>query len=141
MPGSHLGRPTPRLLLRLGVILVYPGCVFCYDVPNAFLHVSAPVHPTRFCSSLRLWSTHRAQRFHTPRQSRRMRVRLPDEIFMTSCVSVYAIFESSLIRDSTLETFYWGNGRCHSTTTAIVFQRSRSRYELCDPPENSGSGR
>ena len=33
----------------------------------------------RFWSSLRLWGTQRAQRFLTPRQSWRMRVRLPNE--------------------------------------------------------------
>ena len=34
-----------------------------------------------------------------------MRVRLPDEIFLISCISAYVIFGSFLIRDSTLETF------------------------------------
>ena len=36
---------------------------------------------------------------------------------------------------------FWGNGRCHSTTTVTVFQRSRSRHELSEPSENSGFGR
>ena len=66
-----------------------------------------------------------------------MRVRLPDEIFMISCISVYAIFGQGIYpRD-----VFWGNGCCHSTTTVIVFQRSRSRHELCEPPQNSGYGR
>ena len=73
--------------------------------PSNFL--SMWVHQStlsRFRSSLRLWGTQRA-RFLTPRQSRKMRVRLPDEIFMISCISVYTIFGSFLIRDSTLKTF------------------------------------
>ena len=46
--------PHRRLLLFLGVILVYPGFISCYDVPNTrrpssvkfSWHVGAPVHPT-----------------------------------------------------------------------------------------------
>ena len=103
---------------------------------------------SRFCSSLTLWGTQRAQRFFRPRQSWRMRVGLLDEI-MISCISAYAILVSFFMRDSALETFsgvtvvdvFWGSGRCHSTTTVIVFQRSRSRHELSEPPENSGFGR
>ena len=45
---------THTALLRLGVVLVYPGFVSCYDVPNArrpssvkfSLHVGALVHTT-----------------------------------------------------------------------------------------------
>ena len=59
----------------------------------------------RFCSSPRLLSIQRAQRFLTPRQSWRMRVRLPDENFMISCISAFVILWSILIRHSTLETF------------------------------------
>ena len=72
--------PHRRLVLRLGDVLVNPCFAFCYDVPKArkpppsnFL--SMWVHQSalpRFCSSLRLWGTHRAQRVLTPRQSRRM---------------------------------------------------------------------
>ena len=46
--------PHRQLLLRLGVVLVYPGFVSCYDVPKArrpssvkfSLHVGAQIHPT-----------------------------------------------------------------------------------------------
>ena len=34
-----------------------------------------------------------------------MRVRLPDEIFMVSCISAYVMLGSFSIRDPTLETF------------------------------------
>ena len=71
----------------------------------------------RFCSSLRLWGTNRPQRFFTPRQSRKMRVRLPDEIFTIYCFSAYAFF-GSLFRDSTLETF--------STATVVATRLQRS---------------
>ena len=67
--------PHCRLVLRLGVVLVNQCFVFCYDVPKArgpppsnFL--SMWVHQStlpRFCSSLRLWGTQRAQRVLTPR--------------------------------------------------------------------------
>ena len=68
-------------------------------------------------------------------------VRLPHEIFMISCISAYVIFGSFLIRDCTLETFSGViDGHCHSITTVIVFQRSRSRHKLFEPPENSGFG-
>ena len=77
----------------------------------------------RFCSSLSLWGTQRAQLFLTPRQSWRMRVRLPDEI-MTSCISTYVILGSFLIRDSTLETF------SGVTVVAVRPQRSSSSNVL-----------
>ena len=69
---------------------------------SMWVHQSTLPH---FCSSHRLWGIQRAQRFLTPRQSWSMRVRLPDEIFMNSCISAYAILGSFLIRESTLETF------------------------------------
>ena len=72
----------------------------------------------RFCSSLRLWGTNRPRRFFTPRQLRKMRVRLPDEIFMIYCFSAYAILGSFLIRDYTLETF--------STVTVVATRPQRS---------------
>ena len=97
--------------------------------PSIFL--SMWVHHStlpRFCSSLKLWSTQRAQRFLTPRQSWWMRVRLPDEIYDILYFSVchfWVLLNQGLYpRD-----VFWGNGRCHSTTTVIVFQRSRSRHE------------
>ena len=105
--------PHCLLLLRLGVVLVYPGFDSCCDVPNArrpysvkfsYMRVCQPTLP-RFCSSLRLWGSQRLQRFLTPRQSCRMRVRLPDEIFMISCISAHVILGSFLIRDSIVETF------------------------------------
>ena len=48
--------PHRRLLLRLGVVLVYPCSVSCYNVPNArrpsavklSYHMGAPVHSTSF---------------------------------------------------------------------------------------------
>ena len=77
-----------------------------------------------FCSSLRLWGTRRTQRFLTPRQSRRMRVRLHGEIFVISCILACVIFGSLLIRDSTLETFSVVTG------AAIRLQRSSSSNVL-----------
>ena len=53
-----------------------------------------------------------------------MRVRLPDEIFMISCISAYVIFGSFFIRDSTLKTFYG------VTVGAIQPQRSPSSSVL-----------
>ena len=52
------------------------------------------------------------------------RVRLPDEIFMISCISAYAIFGSFLIRDSTIGT---SSG---VTVVAIRPQRSSSSNVL-----------
>ena len=66
-------------------------------------------------------------------------MRLPDEIFLTSCISACVIFwvlnQGLYTRDVS-----WGNGRRHSTTTVIVFQGSRSTHELSEPPGNSGFG-
>ena len=109
-------------------------------LPSNFLSIW--VHqstPPCFCSSLRLWGNQRAQRFFTPRQSRKMRVRLPDEIFMIYCISAYAIFES-LISDSTLVTFSM------DTVVAIRPQRLSSSNVLapdmnCLNHLKTGSGR
>ena len=68
-------------------------------------------------------------------------MRLSDEIFMICCISAYVIFASSLIKDSTLQTFSGANGRCHSTIMVIAFQPSCTRHELSEPPENSGFSR
>ena len=84
--GSHLGRPAPPTLLCFSVVLVYPGFVSCYDDPKWGVlplsnFLSMWVHQStlpRICSSLSLWGTQRAQCFLTPRQSWRIRVRLPD---------------------------------------------------------------
>ena len=96
--------PNCQQLLRLGVVLVYPGFVSCYYVPNArrpsyvkfSWHAGAPFHLTPL-----LLFTQQVQRFLTPRLSWRMWVRLPDEIFTISCISAYIIFWSFLIKDST----------------------------------------
>ena len=147
--GSHLGRPTPPTVAsfrgRIGIprfCLLLTMIQMWGDLPPS-IYLSMWVHQStlpHFCCSHRLWSTQRAQRFLMPWHSWRMQVRLPDEIFMISCISVYAVFGSFLIRDSTLDIF-WGNGRCRSTTTVMVLQRSCSRHELSEPPENSGFGR
>ena len=85
--------------------------------PSQFLsmwvhHFTLP----RFCSSSRLPGT--------PRQF----MKNADEIVIIFCTSVYVIFGSILVKDSTLETF-WGNGHCHSTTPLIVFRGSRATHE------------
>ena len=93
--------------------------------PSNFL--SMRVHQSTllcFCSLLRLWGTQEAQRFLTPRKSWRMRVRLPDKTFMTSCISAYVIFGSFLIRDSSLEMF------SGVLVVAIQTQRSSSSNVL-----------
>ena len=121
-----LGDPHRRLLLRLGIVLVYPSFVSCYDVPNARRPSSSNFHSMwvhqstlpRFCFSLRLWGTQRAQRFLTPRQSRRMLVRLLDESLMISCISAFVMFGSLLISDSTLQTF--------SGVTVVTIRPQRS---------------
>ena len=76
------------------------------DLPSSNF-LSVLVHQStlpHFCSSLRLSGPQRTRRFLPPRQSRRMRVRLPDEIFVISCVSAYGTY-GSLSRDSTRGTF------------------------------------
>ena len=96
---------------------IYPGFVSSYDVPNA-----------KRPSSVK-FSLHVAQRFLTPRQSRRMRMRLPDEIFMISCISAYGIFGSSLIRDSTLETF-------SGVTVVVIRPHRKSSSNVLSPDMN-----
>ena len=105
---------------------------------SMWLHQSTLPH---FCSSLRSWGTNRPQRFCTPRQSRKMRVRLPDEMFMNYFFFSVCHFGVLLNQRLYPRDVFCGNGRCHSTTTVIVFQLSRSRHELSEPPENSGFGR
>ena len=95
----------------------------------------------RFCSSLGLWGTQRVQHFLTPRLPWRMRVRLPDEIFMISCISAHAIFGVLLNQELYPRDVFWGNGCCHSTTMVIVFQSCCSRHKLSESPENSRFGR
>ena len=129
--------PHRRLLLRLGVVLVYPilsplmmSQTRGNHPPSNFL--SMWVHQStlpRFCSSFSLRGTQRAHRFLTPRQSWKMRVRLPDEIFMISCISAYVSFGSFLIRTSTLETF------TGVTVVAIRPQRSSSSNVLSPDTE------
>ena len=121
------------MLLHLGIVLVYPGFVYCYNVPNArrpssvnFLLACGCITPPYPASAL--YSGYGAPSWHnvssTPRQSRRMRVRLPDEILMTSCISAYVILGSFLTRDSTLQMF------SGVTVVAIQPQRSSSSNAL-----------
>ena len=65
------------------------------DLPpsNSLSAWGAPVHPTPLLLFTQVMG------HPTPKQSSRMRVRLPDEIFMVSCISAYVILGSFLIRD------------------------------------------
>ena len=114
---DRIGIPRFRLLLR------YPKReeTFLRPMFLACGCTNPPYPASALHSALSLWGTQRVQRFLTPRQSRRMRVRLPDEIFMISCFSEYVIFGFFLIRDSTLEMFSGVTVIANSTTTVIVF--------------------
>ena len=60
---------------------------------------------------------------------------LHDILYFSVCHFWVLLNQGLYLRD-----VFWGNDHCHLSTTVIIFQRSRSRYELSEPPENSGFG-
>ena len=103
--GFSSGKPTPS---TVGVVLVYPCFVFCYDIPNArrpssikfSWHVGAPVHPTPLLLFIQVMGHPTGTAFPYAKTV----VKNASET-STSCISAHVIVGSFLIRDSTLETF------------------------------------
>ena len=133
-----------RLLLRLGVVLVFPGFFSCYDDPNPrrpssvklSKHVGAPVYPTPLLLFTQVMG-HQMGTFSYAKAvvkngSETSWWNLNDILYFSVCHFWVLLNQGLYPRD-----VFWGNSCCQSTTTVIVFQRSRSRLE---PPENSGSG-
>ena len=141
--------PHHRLLLSLGVLLVYPGFVSCYNVPNPqrpscinfSWHVGAPVHPTQLLLFTQVMghptgTTFSCAKAVVKNARETSWWNLHDILYFSVCYFGGLLYNGLYPWDA-----FWGNGRCHSTITVIVFQRSRSRHELSEPPENSVFGR
>ena len=110
-----------RLLLRLGIVLVYPGFVSCHDAqtpgdlpPSNILSMwGAPVHSTALLLLTQFIGHPTGTTFQGSREECE---RLPDEILMIFCISASHMGHS--IRDSIPVTF--------SEVTVVANQPQRS---------------
>ena len=147
--GPHLGRPTPPTVAssrgRVGIPR-FRLLLRCPKSEETFLcqislHVGAQIHPTPLLLFTEVMGHPAGTTFPYAKAvaknaSETSRWNLHDILYLSVCHFWVLLNQGLYPRD-----VFWGNGRCHSTITVIVFQRSRSRHELSKPTENSGFGR